>query len=89
MVDIGHKHPGAHHVCQRRSSGSQGSIDVMNRLNRLQVGIAFTYDLSVGAGRRGSGDVNPVSCANRPGIPDDRLPRGSAGNKLALICHTG
>src|SRR2546426_12682361 len=50
--DVGQVHAGPDHVVERRAGLDERPLDVLERLDRLQVGVPDTNDRAVGPGRR-------------------------------------
>ena len=86
-ADVGHVHPGAHDVVQRRAGPPERRLDVLERLRRLGVGIPHADDRAVGSGRRRAGDVHGVADPHRARVADDRLPGRATGDELSF--HAG
>ncbi len=82
LGDVGDVHARAHDVFQAGAGFLQGRFDVPQRLHRLGVGVAHADNLSVRAGRGDARNLDDVSHTHCSRIPDNRLPRRTAGNVL-------
>src|SRR3972149_3832069 len=82
--DVGHEHPGTHHVFEGGASGLEGAPDVLQGLHGLGVGIPHSHHLTTLARGGRAGHMNVRPDPDGAGVPDDRLPRCAAADALPL-----
>ena len=87
VIHVRHIDPGPHDIGKGGACGSECEIDVPNSLDSLGVRVARADYPAIRTRGRRTRYVNPFSGANRTGVADDRLPRSTAGNELALVDH--
>src|SRR5205823_7331182 len=76
---------GGHHTSSNaKTENWQSRLDVLQRLHRLRVGIANADHLSIRRCRGRAGYMNLCTHAYCARVTHNRLPRGSAGDVLAL-----
>jgi len=74
LRDIRYKDSGTHNISQLSVTFVKGSLDILEDLHCLCVGVSDTHDRTAVVRRRRAGNKNVVSNAHRSGIPYDRLP---------------
>src|SRR5207247_5787927 len=84
VSDVRDEDAGANNIFHAGSSLLQSRLDVLQRLHRLRVGIANADHLSIRRSGRRAGYMNLCTHAYCARVTHNRLPRGSAGDVLAL-----
>ncbi len=78
ILDPPHEDTEAYDRLPRRAERSEGSIDVVERLNGLAEGIVTADEMASGVGRGRSRYEHARTYAKRTGVTDLRLPWGAA-----------
>src|SRR3989441_572915 len=80
--DVGDIHARPDDILERRAGLGECPLDVLERLDRLQVGVSDTDDAAVRPGGRRARDMHRGADPYSARVPDDRLPRGPARDVL-------